>query len=82
MAVGEDIFPKGCWLHHSDDGRLSDGAAVLLEMATMDDWNGQGAEHPCYGCRVDPCQVRQVEYHDAAHRYIVPPRGARTGLQL
>lgn len=74
MAVGENIFPDGCYMAFMNNGKLSPTAQVFLAEQRLRDWRGYGAEQPCFGCRVDDCTVRVAQYHDQSKRYISPPK--------
>jgi len=75
--IGKEIFPEGCYIVYDSHGRLSEMAKMFLRGQTMADWTGHGAEHPCYGCRVDDCKVRQVEYHDNSGRFLVKQKNKK-----
>ena len=74
MAIEEDIFPEDCWLAFLEDGSLSPAAKAFMHQQRLDEWQGKGAEHPCYGCKKDDCEVRAVEYHNDSNKYIVKPK--------
>jgi hypothetical protein len=74
VAIGEEIFQKECWMAYMDDGKLSPVGKMFMEAQRLSEWNSNGAEHPCYGCRKDDCKIRQVNYHDDLKRYMVKPK--------
>jgi hypothetical protein len=76
MAVDKSIFPDDCYMAGRDNGKLSPMAEAFLEGQKLMDWNGQGAEHPCFGCGFD-CAVRVVKYHDQTKKYIAPPKNPK-----
>lgn len=74
MAIGEEIFPEDCWMAYTDEGELSAMGDMFMKTQRLSEWEGKGCEHPCYECNVDPCETREVEYHDVSKRYIVKPK--------
>lgn len=77
MAVDENIFPNSCYMAFMDNGEFSPTAKVFLAEQRLRDWRGHGAEQPCFGCGVDDCTVRVVQYHDQSKRYISPPKNPK-----
>ncbi len=82
MSVGEEIFPEGCLMAYMDNGKLSPTGTMFMEEQRISDWSGQGVEHPCYGCRVDDCGTRQVEYHYDMKKFIILPRSRGSDAAL
>ncbi len=76
MPIGEEIFPKGCWLAYMDDGQLSPPGNSFMLAQRVNEWEGKGAEQPCYGCGKDDCTVRVVQYHEEEKRWLVKPKFA------
>lgn len=77
MSIDQTIFPNNCYLAFMDNGSLSPTAELFLKEQTLQDWEGMGAEHPCFGCRVDDCNSMVVKYHDGNHKYIPPPKNPK-----
>jgi len=71
MAVGEEIFPKGCKIAYFGN-QISALARMTIEEQRSNERNGYGVEHPCYDCG-SVCEIGNEIYRNKKKRFIVDP---------